>query len=405
MMKKNLCLGIVGCPAGLYVGSTNLKQDLNIGESKDLGTNEIDSIEKIWKNQQKTILINKDTKITVTQLDDGKYGKKVKVGINCMNGDLIGWGNNFWAGGENEKLKNEKMKKEWNAFKNTFEAGIKGYLNLIFGCNYREAIESADSGEWYNKEILGNSREDIARVGIVSRMKNPTVNNINENQSNERESERNKFEDIWNNIFGGRTPFVADKKTSITNTVIEVWVHKRDEFKVWWNENKIQPLIRRSIARSLIKIILGAKWCTKKNWNLEKCEQESNYQANQNLSREGFQENEYKEFRLDGQYGFTWNPGNNGRGKPDWTWQKLKEWTKGSQEWWKNVRDYLGQISNSAFFYSSNKNLAKVLVTEIFKEIVGQQRFEAIKFQKRDENCKIGRNGLICFGNGLVWRK
>ncbi|AGX89121.1 hypothetical protein [Mycoplasma parvum] len=396
MMKKSLCLGIVGCPAGLYIGSANLKQDLNIGKSKDLGTNEIDSTEKIWKNQQKTFSINKDAKITITQLDDGKYGKKVKVGINCMNGDLIGWGSNFWAGAGSRT----DQTLDWGVFRKTFEKGLKGILNLIFGCNYKEAIEEADYGEWYDKEKLGQNREDIAMVGIISRTKN-----LQENDEKAKQQNRADFEEIWK-IFGGPVPSSqAKKRTPVTDTALEVWIHERDEYRRGGLEEKIQSLVRNSIARSLIKIILGAKWCSQKNQLQNKCLQTSKYNASSQLAQLGLENGNEEELQLDGLTGLKWNPGTTGRGRPDWTWEKLQDWKVGGRSWWQKVKEYLGQLSDSSYFYKNNKNLAKVLVTEIFKEIVGQQKFNNIKFLEKSRNCVVGANGLICPKIGLVWKK
>lgn len=393
-MNKGPIAALIACPSGLCLGSS-LNKDLIVGRTKELEASSINSTTEIRNNQEKTFPMSKNMKIKITQHDNGIFGKKIKIGINCMNGDLIGWGNNFWVGGGSRT----DQTLDWGVFRKTFENGLKGILNLIFGCNYKEAIEEADYGGWYDKEKLGQNREDIAMVGIISRMKN-----LQESNEKAKQQNRADFEEIWR-MFGGSVPSSqAKKRTPVTDTALEVWVHVRDEYKPGGLEETIRSLVKRSIARSLIKIILGARWCSKKD-QFQKCIEMSKYKVSSKLVQEGFERSD-EELQLDGKIGFTWNPGPEGRdGKPDWTWDPLQNWKVGRKEWWEKVKGYLKQLSDSSYYYKNNKNLAKVLVTEIFKEIVGQQKFNNIRLLKKSKNCVVGGNGLICPEIGLVWKK
>ncbi|WP_144062307.1 hypothetical protein [Mycoplasma parvum] len=268
----------------------------------------------IKERDQKKISVRKELNFTVTRLkeDNKKYKNRIKVGVNCIDGDLIGWGDDFLESQPSEIS-------GWNKFQQTFEKGLKGYLNLIFGCDYKKAVEAANSGDWWNAEKFEKNPENIAMVGVVTRS-GKNVNDIT--RGGQKLNNETDFEKIWN-LFEGRKPRDEQKRISITNTAVEVWMYNRNEFKQQYIPI-IQKLVRKSILRNTIRIVLGAKWCNKKFLKEWKCEDWKQYSVLGELKENGFwnvQDEIFEHLKLDGSTGFTWNPGLKGDGgKPTWMW-------------------------------------------------------------------------------------
>ncbi|AGX88953.1 hypothetical protein [Mycoplasma parvum] len=365
--------------------------------------------EESKNGSEKKVSLENGLNFTVTRYkEDRDYKNRIKIGVNCMNGDLIGWGNDFLD-------KQPKTNFGWDKFQHTFEKGLKGYLNLIFGCDYRKAVEAADSDGWWNIEEFGRERENVAMVGIVAR--NGKVNGKRILKVSEGNYTRGtisvgnaNFEEIWK-IFEGRRPRGADRRVSITNTAVEVWMYRRNDFESSYIP-RIQKLVRESIARSLIRIVFGAQWCIEKGWDgarkRQNCKRNDKYQVSEEFKEIGLQNTQseiFNDLKLDGREGFTWQPGNGVNGKPKWMWDNIKKWDlkNNERQWWSKVKEYLQDISKSSWFYNQNIKIAKILCYEIFKGLIGQEKLQLIK--SKEKWCKVGWNGATCLNSGIIWKK
>lgn len=70
--------------------------------------------------------------ITVSDYDRGKYGKKIKIKVPCLKGEIID--QNEWS-----KIKKIEAFESYEFIKK-IEDGIKGYLNFLFSCSFKLAV-------------------------------------------------------------------------------------------------------------------------------------------------------------------------------------------------------------------------------------------------------------------------
>ncbi|AGX89126.1 hypothetical protein [Mycoplasma parvum] len=405
MLKKWLILGLFGCPTGVCFG-INLEKYLSLGQKKSIEGSYIETTEEIKEKDQKKISVGNESNVTITLLEENnkKHKNRIKVSINCMDGDLIGWEDNFLD-------KNPSATSGWDKFQQTFQKGLEGYLNLIFGCDYKRAVEAASSEDWWNTEKFGKNLEDIATVSLFARAgknSNEELNNSDILRGGRINDEKTDFEKIWK-LFKGPIPRDA-KKRVITNTAAEIWLYDKNEHKHEYVP-MIQKLVRESIANSLMRLVFDSTWYTKRYFDAEqrgwKYKEEQKYSVSEEFNTivsQNDQDETFKRFKLDGNEGFKWHPGDgkNG-GKPKWMWEKIKKWNSNEKEWWQEVKKYLKDISASSYFSSKNSEVAKVLCYEIFKNLIGQKKLQLIK--SKDKWCKIGWNGVTCPNGGLAWRK
>ncbi|AGX88958.1 hypothetical protein [Mycoplasma parvum] len=373
-----------------------MEEYLSLSKGKSIKEKDVVITEESKNGNEKKVSLENGLNVTVTRYkEDRDYKNRIKVGINCMDGDLIGWGNDFLD-------KNLNSNVGWDKFQHTFEKGLKGYLNLIFGCGYRAAIEEAAYGKWWNTKELGNKLEEIAMVGIVPRIggekNDEELIRVSENQ---KFRESTYFNEIWN-LFRGVKPRSSQSRTSITNTAAEIWIYNRNEFGNTYRP-KIQKLVRGSIANSLINLVLGATWCNQKILKDGKwyCEGDHKYEFSEIFKKDFIQYGKFENLRLDGSsLALPWNPQ-----RPTWMWNELKKWNLESnkKQWWNKVKGYLKDISKSSWFYNQNEEIAKILCYEIFKNLIGQEKLQFIK--SREKWCKVGWNGIMCPNSGVMWQK
>ncbi|AGX88946.1 hypothetical protein [Mycoplasma parvum] len=392
----------------------HLEKYLSLGGRKWIKEKDVVTTERSKEGNEQKVSIDKELDVTVTHSkENNRYKNRIKVGVNCMDGDLIGWGDSFLDSKPSTAL-------GWDKFQETFEKGLKGYLELIFGCNWEKILELKNLEKWWNSEGLGKGPENAAMVGIVARngiTSNEKLQRVNRNirSSSTREGLNNtqetNFEKIWK-LFEGEKPRDSRSKSSITNTAIEVSMYRREDSESSYIP-MIQELVRESIARNLIRIVLGAQWCTKKDWNRQigkqDCTSSEKYKVLGELKETESQNDQneiFKNLKFDGTTGFKWNPGDgqNG-GKPAWMWENVKKWNSGNdkKEWWKKVKEYLKEISTSSWFYGQNKEIAKILCYEIFKELIGKEKLKF--FKEKEKWCKVGLNGASCPNGGLIWHQ
>ncbi|AGX89139.1 hypothetical protein [Mycoplasma parvum] len=404
-MKKGLIASIIGCPYGLWVG-VNLIKKLEVGFTSSVKSDRIMDWETFKSNSEKKINLGGETNITILKHGGNDHKKEIKVAIPCLNGDMIGY--NGWE-------QTSKVGLGWTDFIKRIENGLKGYLNLMFSCNFKKVVEDFIKGGWDGQRRFGTKEQNIAAIVIAARSPMNKMTGLKNTQQEELSREKNSHKNRgYLKLFDGRYSR-GDEKTEIliNGVVLKTWIHNRNEFQETY-QKEVQANVRRALAETITGIVINGNWCTQKDWSHGNCLKWEKYKTK--LNEYGFIQSqnikEIKEFQLDGKTGVQWHTGQEGKGRPVWIWQGMKDYEKGGDNFWKKVIEYLGNLSDSSWFKKIQNEVADEISYRVFCDLIGGNRTKEIELVRlaisneelRKKMCSIGKNGIICPKGGLIWK-
>ncbi|AGX89143.1 hypothetical protein [Mycoplasma parvum] len=405
---------MIGCPVGACTGVSYV-DSLKVGSETQVDNNRVVRYENIVINGERKISLGNEMKVAISNHDSGKFGKKVKVEVPCLDGDMIG--NNDWTRpGEGQNGDVMRIQE----FFRKVEDGLKGYLNLFFSCHLRDAIYSATSNKWSSWDKIGRENREIAAVisairgrkeGIGKWLQKRGVKTNEHNNLEISHEERNYLQ-----LFSGRTyGRFAKVRVPVENLALEVWVYKRNEFQGTYKD-QIQKRVRQALAKSVVTLMLNGKWCVQKDSHNKDCKKQEKYKKENVLPLlKGWagKLNESEEFELDGKFGIQWHPKDEDGGKPRWIWDKLQEKLKNVGEWWREFKVVLENLGQSSWHKNIQDKVARAITYLTFCDLIGPERkmiMETLRLAKSNqtkqkEMCSVGINGLICPEGGAIWKK
>ncbi|AGX89141.1 hypothetical protein [Mycoplasma parvum] len=347
--------------------------------------------------------MGKEMDVVISSRDKGKFSKKVKVEVPCLDGDMIG--NSDWTklgGGQGDLMKIQEFFKK-------VEDGLKGYLNLLFGCDINYAISKASSERWARWDKIGIEHREIASIVGTIRNKPKGLAMINGINSSAGSSETKSYLNLFNGVYGRN----ANEKVPIENLALEMWIYDRKEFENSYKDI-IQTSVRRALVESIIWIILNGEWCTQKDFRKQKC---LNYKEYKDETIKGLVNKDRamslgKKFQFDGLIGVEWHPGNGKGGRPKWLWESFTKIKGDKDKEWENIKNLIKKLGESSWHKKIQDEVAKEIAYQVFCNLIGFERrmiMEEIRssyFDKkiREKICTFGKNGIICPKGGLIWK-